>query len=77
MGSSLALLPLLFVTWWDFFLIHMVMCSVWNLVSYIIEDTEVLEHVQRAATRLVKGLENTCYEEWLRDWNGLVWRRGG
>lgn len=31
------------------------------------KDMELLEHIQRSTTQLVKGLENKSSEEWLRE----------
>ncbi|GAB0188643.1 hypothetical protein GRJ2_001329600 [Grus japonensis] len=36
-------------------------------VPHYTKDTEVLECIQRRATKLVKGLESKSYEDWLRE----------
>jgi len=41
------------------------------------KDKELLERVQRRATRMMRGLEHLSYEEKLRELGCLAWRREG
>ena len=41
------------------------------------KDMDLLEQVQRRATKMVRGLEHLSYEDRLRQWGCLAWRREG
>jgi len=40
-------------------------------------DVELLDQVQRKATKMIKRLDNLSYEERLRNWDCLACRREG
>lgn len=42
----------------------------------ILSCFELLEHVQKRSTKVMKGLENEMKSDWWK-WGHLIWRRGG
>lgn len=52
-------------------------CCISFRASWHKKDLELLEQVQYKATKMIKGLEHLLYEERLKNWNCLVWRKEG
>jgi len=41
------------------------------------KEMDVLERVQRSATKMIRGLEYLSYKDRLESWGCSAWRRGG
>lgn len=52
-------------------------CCIPFWASWHKEDLDLLERVQYKATKMIKRLEHLLYEERLKNWDCLAWRREG